>query len=118
MTNIPRYALKDFTDKDRIVKDLVEIEFDSIEDAQRWQKHYHNINDRHASIRQWVHPRAARRWHWLDTNAFIMRSKDVNIKIREGKNDFYLLGKKKGTKPPGSILTLKPSISLPLNSML
>merc|ERR1712002_224863 len=117
MTNIPRYALKNFNDKDRTLKDLVEIEFDSIEDAQLWQCHYHNINDRHASIRQWVHPSAARRWHWLDTNAYIMRSKDVNIKIREGKNDFYLLGKKKGTKPLGNRLTLKLSIFLPLNLM-
>jgi len=64
-----------------------------IGDSIKWNRNLHNIKGDKSSIKQYVHPLATRRWQYLDAAAYVMRQKDISIKIREGKNDFYILGK-------------------------
>jgi len=97
--SMERFNVKTFKDKET-TKDMLEIEFSTISDTIKWNKYLHNIRSDESCIKQYIHPLAVKRWQYLDTVAYVMRKKDIILKIREGKSDFYILGKSKYDRTP------------------
>ena len=76
---------------------MIEVEFGNMGDAIIWSKSLHDIDNDISYMHQWIHPAVAHRWHYLDAATYVMRQQENgNFKIREGRYDYYVLGKNKG----------------------